>query len=98
MAYNGNVRRLWNEEQHTYQCWFSSIVNYVNYYLNSWLGGVGMSKALKLLALFILALMFIMLLPYIVFAIITIVALLLKYAWLPVVIVGIVWIFTLFED
>lgn len=52
---------------------------------------------LKALALFILALIFIELLPYIVFILIALVGLLLKYAWIPVVVVGIIWLFSLFE-
>ena len=52
---------------------------------------------LKMLAVFILALVFIELLPYIVLVIIGLVALLLKFAWLPVAIVFIIWLFSIFD-
>ena len=54
-------------------------------------------SALKILAIFILALILIELLPYIVLIIIGLVALLLKFAWLPVAIVLIIWLFTIFD-
>ena len=52
---------------------------------------------LKLLAIFILALVLIELLPYIILVIIGLVALLLKFAWLPVAIVFIIWLFSIFD-
>lgn len=54
-------------------------------------------NALKILAIFILALILIELLPYIVLIIIGLIALLLKFAWLPVAVVFIIWLFTIFD-
>lgn len=52
---------------------------------------------LKMLVVFILALVFIELLPYIILVVIGLVALLLKFAWLPVVIVFVIWLFSIFD-
>lgn len=52
---------------------------------------------LKLLSVLILCLMFIALLPYIVTALIVAVAILLKYAWIPVVFAGLLWLLSVID-
>ena len=53
---------------------------------------------LRMLSVVILCLMFIALLPYIVTALCVAIAILLKYAWIPIVLVGILWIISIIEN
>ena len=53
---------------------------------------------LKMLAVFILALVLFEFLPYVILIIVGAVALLLKFAWVPIVLALILWLYTFIEE